>query len=124
MLPIFFFVDKTHYPRYGAYYTKQLENLEITHPGAKEELQAFGVSVCGNTYGIGQAIDLAGEQTYMKRSKTIGGITHFQTKKSVVLKLVLNRPFQSKFVEALKDSVGETAKFGEKMFATKGYLEV
>ena len=106
MLPIFFFFDKTHYARYGTYYTKQLENLEITHPGAKEELQKFGISVCRNNYGIGQAIDLAGEQTYMKSSKTIGGITHFQTKKSALLKWVLNCPFQSKFVEALKDSAG------------------
>ena len=78
MLPIFFFFDKTHYARYGTYYTKQLENLQITHPGAKEELQKFGISVCRNTYGTGQAIDLAGEQTYTKSSKTIGGITHFQ----------------------------------------------
>ena len=76
------------------------------HPSAKKELQTFGVSVCRNTYGIGQAIDLAGKQTYMKSSKTIGGITHFQTKKSALLKWVLNRPFQSKFVEALEDSAG------------------
>ena len=41
----------------------------------------MGVSVRRNTMGIGQAIDLAGEQTYMKDAKTTGWLflLHFKS---------------------------------------------
>ena len=39
----------------------------------------------------------------MKSAKTVGGTTSFQTRKNAVLKWVLNRPFQSKFYESLKE---------------------
>ena len=61
-----------HYSRYGTYYSKSLECLESTHPGAKEEIENLGLSVQRNTLGIGQAVDLAGEQTYMRNAKTAG----------------------------------------------------
>ena len=103
MLPSFFFFDRTHYSRYGSYYLKSMEYTEDTHPGAKEELKRIGICVRKNKTGIGQAIDLAGEQGYMRDAKTSGGITHFQTKASTVLKWVRSRPFQAKFTEALKE---------------------
>ena len=37
-----------------------------THPGAKEKLKHAGMLVQRNTFGIGQAIDMAGEQTFVK----------------------------------------------------------
>ena len=95
MLPIFFFFDKTHYFRYSTYYVHELENLEMKYPGAKEELAAIGISIRRNDFGIGQAIDLAGEQTFMRSAKTAGGIKGFQTQRSTVLKWVRNRAQQS-----------------------------
>lgn len=106
MLPSFFFFDRTHYARYGSFYLRSLENIETTHPGAKEELLVSGISVRRNHFGIGQAVDLAGEQTYMRNAKTAGGITQFQTRKGSVLKWILNRPFQTAFVDALKEAAG------------------
>ena len=78
-----------------------MENLDVTHPGAKDELKKIGISVRRNNIGVGQAIDLAGEQSYMRDAKTPGGITPFQTSKGTVLR-VRSRPFQAKFTEALR----------------------
>ena len=72
ILPLFFFFDRTHYSRYGSYYIKSLELLDKTHPGAREEIMNIGISVRRNDKGIGQAIDLAGEQSYMRSAKTAG----------------------------------------------------
>ena len=58
-----FATNHVHYARYGTYYVNFLENIESTHPGAKEEIEEKGLSVRRNDIGIGQAIDLAGEQT-------------------------------------------------------------
>ena len=80
-----------------------MEYTEDTHPGTKEELKRIGIGVRKNKIGLGQAIDLAGEQGYMRDAKTSGGITHFQTKASTVFKWVRSRPFQAKFTEALKE---------------------
>ena len=49
-----------------------MEYIEDTHPGAKEELKRIGICVRKNKIGIGQAIDLAGEQGYMRDAKTSG----------------------------------------------------
>ena len=103
VLPLFFFFDRIHYSRYGSYYVKSMENLEKTHPGAKDELEKIGISVRRNNLGIGQAVDLTGEQGYMRDAKTAGGMTPFQTSKATVLKWVRSRPFQAKFTEALRD---------------------
>ena len=102
MLPFFFFFNRHHYSRYGSYYAKSLEHLDQTHPGAKEELMRIGISVKRNEKGIGQAVDLAGEQSYMRSAKTAGGLTDFQTQAATVRKWVLSRPYQAKFTEALK----------------------
>ena len=87
-----------------------LENLPKTHPGAKEELSEKGVSVKRNRFGIGQSIDGAGKQTFMRSAKTIGGIENFTTQAGTYDKWVLSRPFQAKLVEALLENVGLDGK--------------
>ena len=54
----------TVYARYGSY-VNFLKYIDESHPGAKDEIKEKGISVQHNDLGIGQAIDLAGEQTYM-----------------------------------------------------------
>ena len=49
----------------------QLKDLDSTLPGAFEEICEM-VSVRRNKTSIGQAIDLAGEQTYTRNAKTAG----------------------------------------------------
>ena len=71
-LPLCFSTNRVHYSRYGTYYVKSLECLESTHPGAREEIAEVGLSVRRNTLAIGQAVDLAGEQSYMRTAKTAG----------------------------------------------------
>ncbi len=56
-----------------------LENIDETHPGAREEIEKEGLAVKRNSYNIGQSIDAAGEQTFMKCSKTTGEIKNFVT---------------------------------------------
>ena len=53
------------YGRYGSFYVYVLENLDTTHPGVKKELKNKEISVRQNTFEIGQAVDMAGEQTYI-----------------------------------------------------------
>ena len=106
MLSNFFFFDKTHYARYGTFYVNSIENIGVTHRGAKTEMQKFSEPVRRNNYSIGQSIDLAGEQTYTKSAKTVGGTTSFQIRQGAVLKSVLNRPFPSKLFEPLKELSG------------------
>ena len=107
-LPLCFETNRVHYSRYGTFYAQSLENLESTHPGAKSERREwFIVSVRRNTLGIGQAIDMAGEQSYMQKSaKNAGGISQFAAKESTVAKWVLNRPFQARFAESLIEISG------------------
>ena len=101
-----FATNKQNYARYGSYYVLLLEHLEETHPGAKAELQEKGLSVCHNDLGIRQAVDMAGEQTFMKSLKTTGGIKNFTTQESTYEKWVLSRSFQAQFVAALKNQAG------------------
>ena len=58
-----FSMNKQNYARYGTYYVLQLLNIDTTDPGVKEELKSRGVSVCRNSYNIGQSIDGAGEHS-------------------------------------------------------------
>ena len=60
IIPYCFALNRIHYARYGCYYVNQLQRLEETHPGAKEEIKDVGLSVRRNDIGVGQAIDLAG----------------------------------------------------------------
>lgn len=72
LISLCFSTNKQNYARYGAYYCLQSENLDKTHPGALKELEDKGLSVCRNDLNIRQSIDGAGEQTFMKSSKTTG----------------------------------------------------
>ena len=105
-LPMWFVTNKIHYARYGTFYVKFLEYLEDTHPGAKEEIEEKGLSVRHNTLGIGQAVDMAGEQSYMKSSKTAGAIHQFSTNEAAMAKWVMNCPFQARFAETLMEISG------------------
>ena len=71
LLPLCFTTNKIHYSRYGTFYVEQIKNLETSYPGATEEIEDF-CSVKRNSGGIMQAIDLTGEQTYIKSAKTAG----------------------------------------------------
>ena len=97
--------NKRNYARYGTYYIEQMKDLPTTHPGAVEELLEKGISVRRNNIGIGQSIDGAGEQTFMRSAKTRGGIKSFTSNDATYSKWVLSRPFQAKFVEALLDMI-------------------
>ena len=103
MLPFCFVFNKVHYARYGTFYVNQLKQLEVTHPGAKGEIEEFGLSVRRNEFTIGQAVGLAGEQTFMKSAKTACGIIKFVNSEECIAKWVLNRQYQSMFTEALQD---------------------
>ena len=105
-LPMWFATNKIYYARYGTFYVKFLEYLEDTHPGAKEEIEEKGFSVRCNTLGIGQAVDMAGEQSYMKSAKTAGGICQVSANEATVAKWVMNRPFQARFAETLMEISG------------------
>ena len=105
-LPMWFETNKIHYARYGTFYVKFLEYLEDAHPGAKEETEEKGLSVRRNTLGIGQAVDMAGEQSYMKSAKTAGRIRQFSTNEAAVAKWVMNSPFQARFAETLMEISG------------------
>ena len=100
--------NKRNYARYGSYYVSVLENLETTHPGALEELSEKGISVRRSSNGIGQSIDMAGEQTFMRSAKTIGGIKSFKTNVEAYDRWVFSRLFQAKFVEGMLAMTGFT----------------
>ena len=122
IVTICFSTNKRNYARFGSYYVMMLENLPKTHPGAKEELSEKGVSVRRNKFGIGQSIDGAGEQTFMRSAKTIGGIENFTTQAGTYDKWVLSRPFQAKLVEALLENVGLDEKDSYRKFLRKSEI--
>ncbi len=80
-LPLCFAMNRVHYSWYGTFYVQSLEYLESTHPGPKEEIEKNGLFVRRNTFGIGQAVDMAGEQSYMKSA-----LIQFAVKESTVSK--------------------------------------
>eukprot|EP00795_Rhopilema_esculentum_P015030 gene15030-6189_t len=74
-LPLCFATNRVHYSRYGTYYLQFLEHIDSTHPGAKDEIKGVGLSIRRIKLGIGQSIDLAGEQSYMRSAKTTARFT-------------------------------------------------
>ena len=99
-----------------------LENLPDTHPGAIEELTKRCISLRRNTTGIGQSIDGAGEQTFMRSAKTSGWIENFTTQDKAYNKWVLSRPFQAKHVEALLEMIGMADKDSSRKFLRKSEI--
>ena len=72
MLSFRFVFKNVHCAHYGNYYVNQMKSLEKTHPVARNDIEEYGLSVCRIDFGIGQAADLADEQTCMKSAKTEG----------------------------------------------------
>lgn len=106
LLPLCFATNRVDYSRYGTFYVQSLVYLESIHPGAKAEIEDNGIFVRRNTLGIGQAVDMAGEQSYMKSPKTAGEVSQFTAKERTVAKWVMNRPFQACFAESLIEISG------------------
>ena len=79
LLPLFFATNRIHYARYGTYYIQSLGHIESTHPGAREEIEDVGLSIRRNKLGIGQSIDLAGEQSFREHAIS----KNFRYKKSI-----------------------------------------
>ena len=92
--------NRQNYARYCTYHITQLERIDLTHSGAKEELQETGLSVSRNQFNIRESIDGAEEQTFMQRSKTTVCIKSFVHQQNTYEKWVLNRPFQAKMVRS------------------------
>ena len=74
MLQFFFAMNKTNYSRYGSYYLRMLESIELQYPGCKEILLSAGLSVqAQDHYPNRTAIDQRVEQSINRNSKTAGG---------------------------------------------------
>ena len=56
----------------NTYDVSGLEYIDSTHSGARQENEDLGVSMQRNQIGIGQSIDMAGKQSYMRNAKTVG----------------------------------------------------
>ena len=95
--------------------------MEDTHLEAKEEIEEKGLSMRRSTLGIGQAIDMADEQSYMKSAKTAGGICQFSTNKAHVAKWVINRPFQARLVETLMEISNQLQAIENAYFQIKSW---
>lgn len=67
-----FKMNKQNYARYGTYYLTQIDSLDRSYLRTREEIQEKGNSVCSNNTGIQQSVDLAGEQTFMRKLKNAG----------------------------------------------------
>ena len=103
MLPFFFAINKTNYSRYGSYYLRMLESIELQYPGCKELLLSAGLSVqAKDHYPDRTAIDQRGEQSVNRNAKTAGGIKKFYSSESSILKWTLNRAHQSANTSELK----------------------
>ena len=72
-----FTMNKQNYAWYGIYYLRQIVSLEGKHPGAHEEIQENGNSVCRNNTSIRESVDGAREQTFMRNSKIAGNYLSF-----------------------------------------------
>ena len=77
LMVLSFTMNKQNYARYGTYYLTQMGSLDSTHPGAHEEIQEKGISICRNNTGVRQSIDGTGEQTFMRNSRTAGNYISF-----------------------------------------------
>ena len=107
MLPFFFAMNKTNYSRYGSYYLRILEFIELQYPGCKELLLSAGLSVqAQDRYPNRTAIDQRGEQSVIRDAKTAQGINKFYSSESSILKWTLNRTHQSANTSELKSMTG------------------
>ena len=76
MSPLFFTFGSIKYARYLSFYSVLLQNIDQTHPGAKELLEKGALSVARSLLlGCRNPVDLTTEQTFMKYAKSKGGGT-------------------------------------------------
>ena len=107
MMPYFVSLNKTNYSRYGAYYVKQLKNLDQLHPGCKEIIQSKWLSVqAQDKYPWCIPIDQRGKQTLNKDAKSTEGTKSFANTNDAVTKWTLNRASQAKVTATLKKFSG------------------
>ena len=96
-LPFYLSLDKQNYARYGAFYIKVLENIEIHYPGLKDLIKEKGTSIQGQEHvKLRTATDQRGEQTLNRDAKITGGIKCFSDDEKSILKWTLNRSEQAK----------------------------
>ena len=75
MANLFFAFDGPNYSRYLVLLDLFLTNIERTHPGAKELLEKGGIAVTRSLIpGTLCAVDKTMEETFMKFSKSVGGL--------------------------------------------------
>ena len=81
-----------NYARYASYYIYEMDHIDELYPGLKDILSSLGLSIqAQDRYPNRTAIDMRGEQTINRHGKSAGGITHFASSSSSVLKWCLNR---------------------------------
>ena len=107
MPPFFFVMNITNYSRYGSYYLRMLESIELQYPGCKKLLLSACLSVqAQDHYPHRTAIDQWGDQSVGRDAKTAGGIEKFYSLESSTLKWTLNRAHQSANTSELKSVAG------------------
>ena len=57
-------MNKQNNARNGTCYLTQMGSLDSTHPGAHEEIQEKGISVCRNSTDVRQSIDGTGNKRF------------------------------------------------------------
>ena len=77
LMVLSFTMNRQNYAGYGTYYLTQMGSLDSTNPGAHEEIQGKGISVCRNNTGVRQSINGTGEQNFMRNSRTAGNYISF-----------------------------------------------
>ena len=101
-LPLYFSLQKVNYARYGSFYVEVLLKMEKLYPGLKDLLREKGMSVqAQEKVPLRVPIDQRGEQTLNRDAKTTGGITHFASDSTGILKWTLNRAEQANNTKAL-----------------------
>ena len=76
MANLIFAYDGPNYSRYLVWLDLFLTNIDMSHPGAKELLQKGGIAVARSMLpGALSAVDKTMEETFMKFSKSAGGLS-------------------------------------------------
>ena len=64
LMVLSFTMNKQNNARNGTCYLTQMGSLDSTHPGAHEEIQEKGISVCRNSTDVRQSIDGTGNKRF------------------------------------------------------------
>ena len=100
--PFRFALNKQSYAHYEIIYVHSLANIETTHPSCKKLFLNKGLLVQAQSrYPLRTSIDQQGEQTINRDTKTYGEIKSFASKKELILKWTLNRPYQAENIRSV-----------------------